>query len=174
MSVYFRTLCSIDLHSILSSIPHYFDSCSFILILNLSNVIPPTLVSFFKTFCYSSSFAHPHKFKNQLICIYDICPGTFLCGKGDKKVPGMGWRLLASTEAHAGSEGDGSKKGQGSKTKKTSNWSVLSSCRAVLSPTGKHELSAANVDSCSESRVKSSLETETDRQWHHSLGMRSK
>lgn len=44
-------------------------------------------------FTYLSSSALPCKFENQFIYIYiySICTGTLLFGKGEKKMPTMGW-----------------------------------------------------------------------------------
>ena len=63
--VHSRALCSVLLVcvSVLPPVPHRLDYCSYVVSLNISRVIPPTLLFFLKiVFRDSKSFAFPYKF----------------------------------------------------------------------------------------------------------------
>lgn len=86
--------------SIPSPIPRCFDYCHFILILNLRNVIPPTLALLFKSVLPIQVPLPFHINFKISVSIYSIFTDTFLFGKGDKKMPGMGWLLVNEVGAH--------------------------------------------------------------------------
>lgn len=83
--------CSFDLHVLSISLPisHCFDYCHCILVLNLRNVIPPTLVLFFKIVLAIRVPLPFHMNFKISVSIYNVCTGTFLFVKGDKKMPRM-------------------------------------------------------------------------------------